>query len=499
MGYLMGIDLGTSSLKVQIMDHRGHILGEASQGYRISVPGYGRAEQHPEEWWSACCDCIKKSLMSASAEADDVEGIGLSGQMHGLVALDRDGKVLRPAILHCDTRSFRQVEKIKTELGEDIIIRRLLNPIFPGFLLPSLYWMREEEEELFNQIKTVLLPKDYLRYQLTGELGTDYSDASATLAFDILEGNWCETVIKKLHLNRDIFPECKKCTEICGQVTQHAAQQTGLKAGIPVVFGGGDQIMQNLGNGVIGSGDATVTIGTSGQIFIPTEKPVINSKLNTHTFCSMAADRWYLMGAMLSAGVCLNWLNELFSNGTEGFHKADRIAGRVKAGSEGILFLPYLSGERTPLMDADIRGMFLGLKLSTQEQQMTRAVMEGVTFALKNCLETCRGLGASPRRLIASGGGANSRIWLQIQADIFGQPLYVVNVTGAAVGAAVAAGIGCGIYKDEKEAGKAIVREIQTIEPKKDNVATYREYFEIFKEATKVNGDLMRRLAGMNR
>lgn len=499
MGYLMGIDLGTSSLKVQIMDEAGSIVGEAGQGYRILSPGYGYAEQSPEEWWEDCCLCIQKSLAMASIQKQELDGIGLSGQMHGLVALDRNGKVLRPAIIHCDTRSFRQAEEIREKLGEEVIGGQLLNPIFPGFLLPSLCWMRQEEPELYNRIRTVMLPKDFIRFRLTQEWGTDYSDASATLAFNVEKGIWCEEVIKKMELDRDIFPDCHKSAEICGSVTKEAAVMTGLAAGTPVVYGGGDQIMQNLGNGVIGSGDATITIGTSGQIFIPTERPIKNPALNTHTFCSLAADRWFLMGAILSAGVCLKWLNELTGHAGAGFSNSDRLAAAVEPGSGGVLFLPYLSGERTPLMDADIRGMFLGLKLATQEAQLTRAVMEGVTFALKNSLDTCRGLGASPKRLIASGGGANSKVWLQIQADVFDQPMHVLNVTGAAVGAAVAAGIGCGVYRDEREAGERIVCERDVVEPEKKHTEIYREYYDIFKEASQTDSSLMQKVAALNR
>lgn len=495
MGYFMGIDLGTSSLKVQIMNEAGMIMGEAGKGYAISVPKYGYAEQNPEEWWDACCGCIQKSLSDSGISPEEIAGVGFSGQMHGLVALDSEGCVIRPAILHCDTRSAQQAERIKALLGEDMIREHLMNPVFPGFLLCSLCWMRQEEPGLYDRISVVLLPKDFLRYRLTGELGSDFSDASATLAFDVGKGEWCKPLLERLGLDESMFPSCHRSAEICGTVTRQAAALTGLREKTPVVFGGGDQIMQNLGNGVIASGDATVTIGTSGQIFIPTRQPVKNPALNTHTFCSLSDSQWFLMGAILSAGVCLKWAGEVLGEGPEGFQNADSLAGRIKPGSEGLLFLPYLCGERTPLMDADIRGAFLGLKLSTGKEQLMRAVMEGVTFALKSCMDTCRQLGAAPDRLIASGGGTNSKVWLQIQADIFGQPLYIPNVTGAAVGAAVAAGIGCHAYRDEGEAREAIVRHVATIEPDEKNVSLYREYYGLFLEATSQNRNILQKMA----
>ncbi len=306
MGYLMGIDLGTSSLKVEIMDEDGNSVGAAGQGYAISVPQYGYAEQDPEERWSACC--IRRCLADTGVCPDEITGIGLYGQMHGLVALDREGGVVRSAILHCDTRSGRRAELMKEKLGEEMIRECLMNPVFPGFQLPSLLWMQQEEPSLYEKVAVALLPKDFLRYRLTGSIGTDFSDASGTLAFDVGRGEWCGRVIQRLHVKEGIFPVCHGSTEICGTVTGYAARQTGLRAGTPVVFGGGDQVMQNLGNGVLGSGDATVTIGTSGQLFIPTGYPVKNPALNTHTFCGLSADQWYLMGAILSAGVCLKWI-----------------------------------------------------------------------------------------------------------------------------------------------------------------------------------------------
>lgn len=495
----MGIDLGTSSLKVEIMEEDGTVVGAAGQGYSIAVPQYGYAEQDPEEWWNACCRSIQRCLADSCVSPKEISGVGLSGQMHGLVALDQSGKVVRPAILHCDTRSGEQVGQIREILGEEMIRDRLMNPVFPGFQLTSLLWMQQKEPELYEKVAVVLLPKDFLRYRLTGTIGTDFSDASATLAFDIGRGKWCRELMDRLGLREEIFPSCHKSTEICGTVSRNAEAQTGLQAGTPVVFGGGDQIMQNLGNGVLGTQNATVTIGTSGQLFIPTRHPVRNPAMNTHTFCGLAADQWYLMGAILSAGVCLKWIREVLGEGEKDFYNVDILAGSVKPGSEGVLFLPYLCGERTPLMDADIRGAFLGLKLSTQKGQLMRAVMEGVTFALKSCMDTCRALGIMPQKLIASGGGANSEVWLQMQADIFGQTLYVPNVTGAAVGAAIAAGIGCHIFRDVEEARGIVVREKKVVEPAEKNVAVYREYYQIFREATEHNGIVMKKIAELNR
>ncbi|MBE3140106.1 MAG: xylulokinase, partial [Thermoplasmata archaeon] len=351
MAYLMGIDLGTSSVKTIIIDLQGKLMAVSSQSYNISVPMEGRAEQSPEKWWEACSQTIQNCIENSSIKPKDICGIGLSGQMHGTVIIDDKKRPIRPAIIHFDQRAIKDAQEIKEILGEDYIRENIMNPIFSGFQLVSLYWMKKVEPEYFANIYKVILPKDYIRLKLTGEIATDYTDASGTLAFHLKKREWNKDVLEKLDIPQDIFPKCFTPYEVTGYVTREAAENTGLAVGTPVVGGGGDQIMQAIGNGVVTPGAATVTIGTSGQVFFPVHAPILNKALNTHLFCGALPDSWFIMGAILNAGLCLDWFtNKVFPDNGIYFYDIDEKLKMFGQGNGGIVFLPYLTGERTPHM-----------------------------------------------------------------------------------------------------------------------------------------------------
>ncbi|MBU9726352.1 xylulokinase [Diplocloster modestus] len=482
MSYLMGIDLGTSSLKTLIMDESGHVKSISARSYQFDSPHNGYAEQDPGQWWQACCETTAEALRTAGILSHEIRGISFSGQMHGAVMLDSSYLPVRPAILHCDARSSRQVKKIKAQLGIEMIREYFMNPVYTGFLLPSLIWVREEEPYNYEKIRYVMLPKDYIRFRMTGTISSDYSDASATLAFDIKRGCWSGKILEILNIPVDYFPECCGTADIAGEVTEQAAKETGLWAGTCVIAGGGDQVMQAIGNGSIQPGSATVNVGSSGQVCFQSACPVANPALNTNTFCGYSRDRWITMGAIMSAGLSLKWINGVLRQ--TDYRLVNKEADSVPPGSGGLLFLPYLTGERTPHINPNLTGMFVGLSLNTGRAEMTRAVMEGVAFALRECMEICRGLGLQADRVIASGGGARSIPWLQIQSDIYGLPLKVADTEEqACLGAAIAAGTGAGIYQNIEEGCRQVVRYRDlTVTPSERNHGVYDEYYRLFKE-----------------
>ncbi len=482
MAYLMGIDLGTSSLKTIIIDDSGTVVAQSAENYQFDTPFNGYAEQDPEVWWKACCRTVNDALKLFGKKPEEIAGVSFSGQMHGSVLLDNKKEVIRPSILHCDARSYEQVLNINQILGREKVRDKLLNPIYTGFMLPSLLWMLDEEPENYEKIEFVMLPKDYIKFKLTHEINSDYSDASATLAFDIENMNWSEDIISELGIKKEIFPKCYSTCEVIGSVTKKAAEETGLRAGTPVICGGADQVMQSMGNGVVKKGQATVNIGTSGQVCIQSDRPIKNYELNTNTFCGYQRDKWYTMGAIMNAGLSLKWFNQLFES--TDYERLNREVANVPPGSHGVIFLPYLNGERTPHLNPNISGMFLGVNLRTKRPQLTRAVMEGVTYALNQCIELINVLDLHTQELVASGGGARSKAWLQLQADVYNIPLKVAKTEEqACLGAAIAAGVGAGIFHNVEEGCARIVKYQDKIyEPIVENHKIYEEYYGLFKK-----------------
>jgi len=479
---MMGIDLGTSSLKVSIIDHSGAIRAQSSKSYRFDSPFGGYAEQDPEIWWIACRECIQEGLKTLRTSPAEVKSVGFSGQMHGAVLLDRESRVVRPAILHCDTRSGRQVEYLGERVKSANSKRKIFNPLYTGFLLPSLLWVRDNEPELYGKVTQVCLPKDYLKLKLCGEVVSDYSDASATLAFDVEGLCWSDELLAAVDVPRELFPECLDSSAVVGTVSRRASEETGLSEGTIVVNGGGDQVMQAIGNGVTGQGMATVNIGSSGQVCFQCERPILNPCLSTNTFCSFRRGKWITMGATMSAGLSLKWFTGLL--GETDYSKVNDEIAEMRPGSGGLIFLPYLNGERTPHVNPDLSGAFFGINVNTSKFQMARAVMEGVAYSLMQCIEVCKSLGLNASELIASGGGARSAPWLQLQADIYGIPLKTsVNQEQAGTGAAITAGVGSGVFGSVEEACACVVKYSDKVYlPNMENNRNYQDYYVLFKK-----------------
>lgn len=495
--YLLGIDIGTSSVKAVIINYNGKICGNGQMGYDIHSPRTGWAEQDPRTWWKSLVSAVKDACAKASMTGlYKITGIGLSGQMHSLVVLNEAGEVLRPSIIWADQRSTEEVKEYYERIGMDMMAAITANPVATGFFGPSLLWLKKNEPEVYKQIRWALLPKDYIRYRLTGQIGTEATDASSTLLFHTHKRQWSEELCKKIGLDFFYLPPCSEPWNVAGELTKEAAEVLGLVQGIPVSFGGSDQPMQAIGNGICSQGTVSVTIGTGGQVFTPANKAVYDPMLKTHTFCNALPDSWYVMGGTLSAGLSLKWFSNLFY-GNADYSNIDQAAANVTAGSEGLLFLPYLIGERTPHLDPFAKGAFIGLSLRHTQAHLARAVLEGVVFALSETLDIIRRLGLPIEHLIASGGGAYSPLWRQIMADVFDCSIKITNTTEqACIGAALTAGTAIGVYTDMVKACEATIPSpIEMERPNPANVKFYRSYLALYKEAYLANRQLFHKLA----
>jgi len=474
---LLGIDLGTSSIKVVVIDPQGEIQALAAREHPTQTPQPGWAEQDPSTWVQKTLEALHEALGKVS-NPKKIAAIGLSGQMHGTVCLDAKGNPLRPAIIWADQRSRVQVDRVVTELGKDELARLIGNPLATGFMLSTCLWLQENEPQIWGSTAHILLPKDYLRYYLTGELSTEPSDASGTGLFDLQRCTWNDYILQRFSIDRHLLPEIKASSEISGFLKENIAGELGLSGKIPIIVGGSDQACQALGNGVIEPGQVSSTIGTGGQIFMPVAQPAADPQLRYHCFCHVMPDRWHLLAATLSAGLSLHWLRDQLFPGLSYQQMAD-LAAEAPPGSEGLLFAPYLVGERTPYMDPRARAAFVGLTLMHEPPHIVRSVMEGVVFSLRQCLVLLRGQDLSHGRIIASGGGTKHPLWLQLQADIYDAPIYQTQtLEAAAVGAAVLAGIGIGLYENAQEACRCIVKiSPQVVTPVPQNVALYQEKY----------------------
>lgn len=481
MTYLMGIDLGTSSVKTVVMNLNGKIIGIGQEDYDVSSPAPGCAEQDINQLWQATARTIRQAMAGASASPAEISGIGLSGQMHGLVLLDAHNKPVRPAIIWADQRSGKQIADIYEAVGKDIFRSRTLNSLSTGFFICSLLWVRDNEPAIFARAARAILPKDYIRFMLCGEFGTDVTDASATLIFDVARRCWASDLITRLGLPDDIFPEVGETCQVAGQTTKACNGATGLRSGTPVVFGGGDSLMHSIGNGIIRPGIISSNIGTAGQLSSAIDRPAYDRQFRTNTFCHAREDLWIIFGGHLNGGIALKWLRDnYFPQMT--YRDFDLAAAAVPAGSDDSLFLPYLSGERTPWLDPKAKGIFHGMTLRHDSRHLIRSVMEGVVLSLRLSLEIMRELEIPIERIVASGGGAKSPVWLQMQADIFNAEIHTVQGREeACTGAAIAAGVGIGAFASLDEACSAIVRyNSQVTLPIPGNVPVYDRVFSRF-------------------
>ncbi len=484
MDYLLGIDIGTSGTKGVLVNREGKIYARVGREYSINIPQPGWAEQDPQIWWEATIQVIREVIKKSEVNLQQIRGIGLSGQMHGAVFLDKNLQPFRSAIIWADQRSSSQCESIYQKVGKEQLAELTGNPIAAGFMCSTLLWMKENQPEEFSQIYKVILAKDYIRYKLTGNLGAEVTDASSTLLLDIKRRCWSEELMDLLRLPLNILPEeVHESQEVAGYLLAEVARNTGLLEGIPVVYGGGDQSMQAVGNGVIRPGILSSTIGTGGQLFITVDKFTYDPKLRIHTFCHAIPNTYHLLGAILSAGLSLKWLRENILHTPGSYTVFDEEVKKIKAGSEGIIFLPYLLGERSPYMNPQAKGVFFGLSLKHHRAHLIRAVMEGVVFALRDCLEVFEELGIKIEQVIASGGGAKSKVWRQIQADVFNKEISMTqSIEQAATGTAILAGVGVGIYKDVEDGCIKVVKlKEEKIKPIPENVGIYSKQFEVYK------------------
>ena len=484
MELFLGIDLGTTGLKSMLADASGQLIGSEYRSYSLNTPRNGYAEQDPEEWYQQMCSSIHGLLEKTGNTSSAIKCVGLSGQMHGTIVLGKEGNLLRPAIIHCDGRASRQKKALLEKISINELGNYVQNQFHSGFQALSLMWMRENQPELYCKTRHVLLPKDYLRFRLVGKIETEVTDASGTLMFDCKNLRWSQEILKLIGINSELLPNATNFPgEVAGFITTEAALDTGLMAGTPVSFGGGDQTMQAIGNGLLDAGSASVNLGTSGQVFVASDKPVYDDLLRTHTFCHAQKGIWYVMGAVLNACLAFNWFSDEVL-GISDYKRLDEMAAQVKPGANGLTFLPYLTGERTPHMNEHARAAFIGLTLRHGKAEMVRAVLEGVAFSLLDSLEIIRGMGISIGKMVVSGGGANSALWRQIIADVFEIPLYLSNIKEqAAMGAILCAMVAYGKYKSFKEACESIVEyDPNPILPIEGNFQAYRESFQAFRE-----------------
>jgi xylulokinase len=465
----LGVDIGTGSSRALLVDAKGRVRAgytAAHEEMRMERPLW--AEQRPENWWDAAVTVVRGALAAAGIAGTDVKAIGLSGQMHGLVMLDRAGSVIRPALIWCDQRSQAQVDAVHAKLGRENVLRYIANPVLTGFTLPKLLWVRDHEPGNFERVRQVLLPKDYVRYRLTGEYASEVSDASGTALFDVVNRRWSFEMVDGLGLDRAILPVCRESSDPTGAITAEIAELTGLAPGTPVVGGAGDQAASAVGNGIVEPGIVSCTIGTSGVVFAHMEKVAYDPGGRVHTFCHAVRGKWHVMGVTQAAGLSLQWFRNQLAPGAD-YDALTAEASHAEAGAQGLFWLPYLMGERTPHLDALARGGWIGLTASTTRADLIRAVIEGVSYSQRDCLDLVEALGVEVNSVRASGGGAKSAFWRQLLASILNKRVVTLETQeGSAYGAALLAMVGSGEFGSVQEACRAVIRETESVAPDGD-------------------------------
>jgi len=483
----LGVDVGTSAVKAVVVSVDGRVLGESSVEQVVDSPRAAWTEQHPDTWWQSSRAAISSAMEAARLGNDAIEllGAGLTGQMHSAVFLNSAGQVIRPAPLWSDARTAPQCREITEKLGESGLRDTVGNLALEGFTAPKILWLRQAEPRNYARLKHVMLAKDYVRYRLTGEIATDPSDAAGTLLFDVRQRRWSTEVAKALEIPVDLLPEVMGSTDVSGIVGHGAAEDLGIPANTPIMGGAADNAAGAVGSGVVEVGRVLSSIGTSGTLLAPIDRVRVDDRMRLHTFCHCVPDMWYLMGVMLSAGNSLRWLRNILlpSGNDDAYAILTSEAATVPPGAEGLLFLPYLTGERTPHNDPSARGVFSGLHLGHTRADLVRAVMEGVCFAMRDSLELVRELHGPVPEIRAIGGGSKSDLWLQLQADIYGVPVVTVGPgSGPAYGAAALAAVGTGAFESILEATDAWLHVERTIEPDPARVRAYDDIYGAFKE-----------------
>lgn len=480
----LGIDLGTSSVKVLALKENGDIIGSVTREYPVYYPKNNYAEQDPLDWWNGVKDAIKELVNKHKELTTNVKSISFSGQMHGLVALDKKNDVLIPAILWCDQRTQEECDDITNGLSQEKLRQYTGNKALTGFTAPKILWVKKNQPEIFEKISHIMLPKDFIQFKLTNIYATDVSDASGTLLFDVENRKWSKEMLDFIGIDEEILPKIYESYETTGLVTEQVKKELGLEncGDILVVAGAGDQAAGAIGTGVVEDGILSVALGTSGVVFFSSNDYFVDKDTRLHSFAH-ANGKYHQMGVMLSAAASLKWwIDEIQKDTKDPYNSLQEEASLVEVGSDGVYFLPYLMGERTPYSDPDAKGSFIGLKISHKRGHMTRALLEGVIYGLRDSLEIIKDMGIDVKEVRLSGGGARSKLWKQIVADVFGVSVSVPNsMWGPAYGAAILAAVGAGAYKSVDEACKSLIVIDEKINPNKKNVETYNEYYKVYK------------------
>lgn len=491
MAYLIGVDLGTSGTKTVLFAEDGSVVASCTIEYPLYQPQNGWAEQDPLDWWNAVCGTTKAVIAKAGISASEIKGVGLSGQMHGLVMLDKSGNVLRKSIIWCDQRTAKECDEITQKVGAENLIKITANPALTGFTASKIMWVKNNEPEIYEKCAHILLPKDFIRYKLTGEFATEVSDASGMQLLDVPNRKWSEQVLDALQIDKALLGKVYESPEITGKITKAASDLSGLAEGTVVVGGAGDNAAAAVGTGTVLDGKAFTTIGTSGVVFAHTSKLSIDPKGRVHTFCCAVPGAWHVMGVTQGAGLSLKWFRDNFCHeemiAAAGMKKdpyflMDKQAEEIPIGSDRLLYLPYLMGERTPHLDPNCRGVFFGLSAMHTRQHLLRAVMEGVTFSQRDSVEVLREMGVSINEMLACGGGGSSALWRQMLADVYGCPVKtVVSKEGPALGVAILAGAGTGVYSSVQDGCAAVIKTNPPQNPISQNSAEYEKFYNVYR------------------
>ncbi len=492
MAYIIGVDIGTSGTKTVLFDEGGKVIASKTIEYPMYQPKNGYAEQDPRDWANATVNTLKAVVSQSGVSKDDIKGIGLSGQMHGLVMLDKDNDVIRNSIIWCDQRTAKEVEEMNSILGEKKLIEITANPALTGWTAAKILWVKNNEPENYERCRHILLPKDYIRFILTGEYATEVSDASGMQLLDVPNRCWSDEILNALEIDKSLLGKVYESCEVTGTLTKEMAELTGLNEGTIVVGGAGDNAAAAVGTGVVEDGKAFTTIGTSGVVFAHTSNISIDPKGRVHTCCAAVPGAWHVMGVTQGAGLSLKWFRDNFCTseketaslmGVDEYYLMDKEAETVEVGSNRLLYLPYLMGERTPHLDPDARGVFFGLSAMHTKKDMLRSVLEGVSYSLRDCVEVFREMKININDMMACGGGGSSPLWRSMLADLYNCPVKTLaSKEGPALGVALLASVGAGIYSSVGEACKQVIEVNKVQEPNEKNVGEYEKYYQLYRE-----------------
>ena len=492
MAYIIGVDIGTSGTKTVLFDESGKVIASKTIEYPMYQPKNGYAEQDPKDWADATVNTLKAVVSQSGVSKDDIKGIGLSGQMHGLVMLDKDNEVIRNSIIWCDQRTSKEVEEMNAKLGERKLIEITANPALTGWTAAKILWVKNNEPQNYERCRHILLPKDYIRFILTGEYATEVSDASGMQLLDVPNRCWSNEILETLEIDKSLLGKVYESCEVTGTLTKKMAELTGLNEGTIVVGGAGDNAAAAVGTGVVEDGKAFTTIGTSGVVFAHTSSISIDALGRVHTCCAAVPGAWHVMGVTQGAGLSLKWFRDNFCGseketaklmGVDEYYLMDKEAESVEVGSNRLLYLPYLMGERTPHLDPNARGVFFGLSAMHTKKDMLRAVMEGVSYSLRDCVEVFREMKININDMMACGGGGSSPLWRSMLADLYNCPVKTLaSKEGPALGVALLASVGAGIYSSVGEACKQVIEVNKIQEPNAQNVGEYEKYYQLYRE-----------------